>query len=462
MGRKLPGHEFVKNECCMMCDGYYGPNFGQPVCWTCHLYLFQNDVERPAERPICTSVHDNDEDSGTEEPDVQDVNGQDQQVPRITPRQRPPIIDDEDNIPDQQMQPLDPPPLLDLGDPPQGEPEETGNVNEALHVEREVAELVRFHEGTGVLLIPKSQKKNSEGNSPNQELKKWLQDLSIRRDSDVKSEIVETLPPEVLIQIFSYLDDISLFVASNVCRKWLDIISSFQTPEQWRENVLRRWPFFNPIFVRLGSLYDDDLWFRIYSGLFRSVPCHCCFYDFHTSHKNYQRDLGFKRRTRHELIGMEADPPEGIKGEPLWDSSLTRWIATIQGPDDSPYMGGIFYLSVYLPPVYPHRPPVARFLTKIFHPNVSRHGHIGIDCLGVNWSSALSIAKVLVSIQSLLTDPFCDVCMEPDIGKLYTNDRNRFIQIARAWTYEYAMHDMLTPRRLQILDDVVIPDNYKE
>jgi len=52
--------------------------------------------------------------------------------------------------------------------------------------------------------------------------------------------------------------------------------------------------------------------------------------------------------------------------------------------------------------------------------------------------------------------------MEPDIGKLYTNDRNRFIQIARAWTYEYAMHDMLTPRRLQILDDVVIPDNYKE
>ncbi|KAK2724027.1 hypothetical protein QYM36_002392 [Artemia franciscana] len=141
-------------------------------------------------------VHDNDEDSGTEEPDVQDVNGQDQQVPRITPRQRPPIIDDEDNIPDQQMQPLDPPPLLDLGDPPQGEPEETGNVNEALHVEREVAELVRFHEGTGVLLIPKSQKKNSEGNSPNQELKKWLQDLSIRRDSDVKSEIVETLPPE--------------------------------------------------------------------------------------------------------------------------------------------------------------------------------------------------------------------------------------------------------------------------
>ena len=59
-----------------------------------------------------------------------------------------------------------------------------------------MAELVRFHEGTGVLLIPKSQKKNSEGNSPNQELKKWLQDLSIRRDSDVKSEIVETLPPE--------------------------------------------------------------------------------------------------------------------------------------------------------------------------------------------------------------------------------------------------------------------------
>ena len=58
---------------------------------------------------------------------------------------------------------------------------------------------------------------------------------------------------------------------------------------------------------------------------------------------------------------------------------------------------------------YPMRPPVVRFLTKILHPNVSRHGDVGIDSIHHNWSLALTISKVLISVQSLLTDPYCQV-----------------------------------------------------
>lgn len=54
-------------------------------------------------------------------------------------------------------------------------------------------------------------------------------------------------------------------------------------------------------------------------------------------------------------------------------------------------------------------PPVVRFLTKILHPNVSRHGDVGIDSIHHNWSLALTISKVLISVQSLLTDPYCQV-----------------------------------------------------
>lgn len=50
-----------------------------------------------------------------------------------------------------------------------------------------------------------------------------------------------------------------------------------------------------------------------------------------------------------------------------------------------------------------------RFLTKILHPNVSRHGDVGIDSIHHNWSLALTISKVLISVQSLLTDPYCQV-----------------------------------------------------
>jgi ubiquitin-protein ligase len=54
-------------------------------------------------------------------------------------------------------------------------------------------------------------------------------------------------------------------------------------------------------------------------------------------------------------------------------------------------------------------PPLVRFVTKIFHPNVSRHGDVGIDLIHHNWSLAMTVVKVLISVQSLLTDPFCEV-----------------------------------------------------
>lgn len=58
---------------------------------------------------------------------------------------------------------------------------------------------------------------------------------------------------------------------------------------------------------------------------------------------------------------------------------------------------------------YPMSPPVVRFLTRILHPNISRHGDVGIDSVHHNWSLALTISKVLISIQSLLTDPYTAV-----------------------------------------------------
>lgn len=76
----------------------------------------------------------------------------------------------------------------------------------------------------------------------------------------------------------------------------------------------------------------------------------------------------------------------GIKAQPL-DSSIYHWQASITGPVGSPYEGGIFYLYLKIPFYYPFSPPKVRFLTKIFHPNVSMHGDIGIDNLHHNWVS---------------------------------------------------------------------------
>jgi ubiquitin-conjugating enzyme E2 D/E len=111
----------------------------------------------------------------------------------------------------------------------------------------------------------------------------------------------------------------------------------------------------------------------------------------------------------------------------------------------------LFYIHIFfLYYSYPMRPPKVQFITKIFHPNISRHGDVGLDSIHYNWSLALTISKVLISIQSLLTDPYCDVCMEPAIGSLYSKNRQEFERISRLWTWKYAMHDFLMPMEIDL------------
>ena len=140
---------------------------------------------------------------------------------------------------------------------------------------------------------------------------------------------------------------------------------------------------------------------------------------------------------KSELKGLIMDPPDGIRACPL-DSSLSYWQASIKGPPDSPYEGGLFFLHLEIPKSYPMRPPVVKFTTRIFHPNVNYHGDIGMDALRHNWSLALTIPKVLVSIQSLLTDPYCHISMEPEIAEFCEKERDGFDIIAREWTVKYA------------------------
>ena len=49
--------------------------------------------------------------------------------------------------------------------------------------------------------------------------------------------------------------------------------------------------------------------------------------------------------------------------------------------------------------------PKVVFTTRLYHPNVSDSGAICVDVLKNQWSPALSLFKVMLSLSSLLTDP---------------------------------------------------------
>ncbi|XP_056350523.1 ubiquitin-conjugating enzyme E2 D1 isoform X3 [Oenanthe melanoleuca] len=98
------------------------------------------------------------------------------------------------------------------------------------------------------------------------------------------------------------------------------------------------------------------------------------------------------KRIQKELSDLQRDPPAHCSAGPVGDD-LFHWQATIMGPPDSAYQGGVFFLTVHFPTDYPFKPPKIAFTTKIYHPNINSNGSICLDILRSQWSPALTVSK---------------------------------------------------------------------
>ena len=142
-------------------------------------------------------------------------------------------------------------------------------------------------------------------------------------------------------------------------------------------------------------------------------------------------------RIQKELSLFLKDPPENCSAGPVGDD-IFHWEGTLIGPTETVYEGGVFNLDIQFPKNYPFKPPKVRFLTKIYHPNINSGGFICLVIFKENWSPALTISKVLLSLCSLLTDPNPDDPLVVDIADEYVNDREKYNNTARSWTQIYA------------------------
>ena len=144
------------------------------------------------------------------------------------------------------------------------------------------------------------------------------------------------------------------------------------------------------------------------------------------------------KRIQKELKDMENQAMPNISAGPLNRSDLYHWQGSIMGPNDSPYYGGVFFVDIRFPSDYPFKPPKLTFKTRIYHPNINSNGAICLDILKDQWSPALTISKVLLSLLSLLTDANPDDPLVPEIAHVYKNDKAKYQKLAKEWTQKFA------------------------
>lgn len=148
------------------------------------------------------------------------------------------------------------------------------------------------------------------------------------------------------------------------------------------------------------------------------------------------------KRIAKELEECRQDSKSGVSLELVNESDLTHLTGYFKGPPGTPYEGGLFKVDINIPNEYPFKPPVMKFTSKIYHPNISSvTGAICLDILKDAWTPILTLKSSLISLQSLLQSPEPNDPQDAEVAKHYISNKKSFDDTAAYWTKVYATDD---------------------
>ncbi|KAJ3498792.1 hypothetical protein NLG97_g863 [Lecanicillium saksenae] len=137
------------------------------------------------------------------------------------------------------------------------------------------------------------------------------------------------------------------------------------------------------------------------------------------------------KRILREAAEISNSPSRDYSAHPL-ETDLFEWHFTLRGPPNSVYSEGIYHGRIALPPTYPLRPPMFRFMT----PNGRFEANREI-CLSISghheetWQPAWGVRTALVALRS-----FMETEARGQLGGLETTDdvRRSLAKDSGAWT----------------------------
>ncbi|KAM0724022.1 hypothetical protein Q7P37_001013 [Cladosporium fusiforme] len=164
------------------------------------------------------------------------------------------------------------------------------------------------------------------------------------------------------------------------------------------------------------------------------------------------------KRLFQEYKHLTTDPPEGITAGPVNEDDLFLWEAMIQGPEGTPYEGGVFPAELKFPKDYPLMPPTMKFQCDIWHPNgklllfsaLDQQQELtrttvyanGVVCISIlhppgddpnhyeqaseRWSPIQSVEKILISVMSMIAEPNDESPANVDAARMWRERRSEF------------------------------------
>jgi ubiquitin-conjugating enzyme E2 D/E len=144
------------------------------------------------------------------------------------------------------------------------------------------------------------------------------------------------------------------------------------------------------------------------------------------------------RRLAKEYAMIQQKPIPNCDIHPD-NGNLEKWVGTVQGPDNTPYKGGIFRVEFTIPTDYPHKPPQLRLLTPIYHMNVDDKGKACIDLLREEvWAASTKLSEVFEQVLALLANPNPAHAERTEIAQEYVSNKAAYEKKVRRFVAQHA------------------------
>jgi len=139
----------------------------------------------------------------------------------------------------------------------------------------------------------------------------------------------------------------------------------------------------------------------------------------------------FYARLAYEAKILEEEEPtfKPVGGD------LTIWEGFILGT--GLYEGGVFKIQIIIPRNFPFKPPVVKWLTEIWHPNIYKK-KVCIGVQGKDWTPTMSIAGLIEALRNLLNFPNPNSPLNYEAANQMKNNPKKYEQKVREYVKKYA------------------------